>query len=145
MIDERKNVQTTPPAPPATAVGPCPTIIQISRTPRHWKFTQHHRTTRPPRSTLEQLFQMKVRQWRFSVGVHQLLQSWQIWSQYGRITFVSVSQMFYFCVVCFVWILHFDHSKKTEKPNLFYAWCPMKGSVIGKLCLSWPDALKRGV
>ena len=30
------------------AIGPCPTIIQISRTPRHWKFTQDHRTTRPP-------------------------------------------------------------------------------------------------
>ena len=32
MIDERKNVQTTPPAPTVSAVGPCPTIIQISRT-----------------------------------------------------------------------------------------------------------------
>ena len=39
-----------PPASIASAVGPCPTIIQISRTPRHWKFTQHHRTTRPPPS-----------------------------------------------------------------------------------------------
>ena len=28
-IDESKNVQTTPPAPTATAVGPCPTVIQI--------------------------------------------------------------------------------------------------------------------
>ena len=37
-----------PPAPTASTVGPCPTLIQISRTPRHWKFTQHHRTTRPP-------------------------------------------------------------------------------------------------
>ena len=27
VIDERKNVQTTPPAPPARAVGPCPTIL----------------------------------------------------------------------------------------------------------------------
>ena len=37
LIDERKNVQTTP----------CPTlsIVLISRTPRHWKLTQHHRTT----------------------------------------------------------------------------------------------------
>ena len=43
-----KNVQTTPSAPTASAVGPCPTFIQISRTPRHWKFTQHHRSTRPP-------------------------------------------------------------------------------------------------
>ena len=36
-----------PPASTASAVGPCPTISQIRRTPRHWKFTQHHRTTRP--------------------------------------------------------------------------------------------------
>ena len=36
------------PAPTARAVGPCPTLIQTSRTPRHWKFTQDHRTTRPP-------------------------------------------------------------------------------------------------
>ena len=33
------------PVPTASAVGPCPTISQIRRTPRHWKFTQHHRTT----------------------------------------------------------------------------------------------------
>ena len=37
-----------PPAPTTSAVGPCPTIFRSSRTPRHWKFTQHHRTTRPP-------------------------------------------------------------------------------------------------
>ena len=36
-----------PPAPATSVVGPCPALIQISRTPRHWKFTQHHRTTRP--------------------------------------------------------------------------------------------------
>ena len=47
MIVERKNIQTTPSAPTASAVGPCPTIIQISRTPQHRKFTRHHRTTRP--------------------------------------------------------------------------------------------------
>ena len=41
-----------PPAPIASAIGPCPTIIQISRTPQHWKFTQHLRTTRPPPSLL---------------------------------------------------------------------------------------------
>ena len=35
-----------PPAPTASAVDLCPTLIQIGRTPRHWKFTQHHRTTR---------------------------------------------------------------------------------------------------
>ena len=27
---------------------PLPYCIQNCRTPRHWKFTQHHRTTRPP-------------------------------------------------------------------------------------------------
>ena len=36
------------PAPIASAMGPSPTIIQISRTPRHWKFTQRLRTNRPP-------------------------------------------------------------------------------------------------
>ena len=39
-----------PPAPTVSAIGPCPTI-QISRTPRHWKFTQHLCTTRPPPRT----------------------------------------------------------------------------------------------
>ena len=42
-----------PPAPTARAVGPCPTLIQTSRTPRHWKFTQDHRTTRPPSVTFK--------------------------------------------------------------------------------------------
>ena len=61
MIDERKNVQTTthtpPPfAPTGSAVGPCPTLIQISRTPRHWKFTQHRRTTQPPPEWLKQKY-----------------------------------------------------------------------------------------
>ena len=28
-IDESKNVQTTPPAPTASAKGPCPTVIKI--------------------------------------------------------------------------------------------------------------------
>ena len=43
-----KMSKQPPPAPTARAVGPCPTLIQTSRTPRHWKFTQDHRTTRPP-------------------------------------------------------------------------------------------------
>ena len=38
MIDGReKKVQTTPSASTASAVGPCPTIIKISRTYRHWE------------------------------------------------------------------------------------------------------------
>ena len=45
---EKKMSKQPPSAHTASTVGPCPTIIQISRTPGHWKFTQHHRTTRPP-------------------------------------------------------------------------------------------------
>ena len=43
-----KMSKQPPPALTASAVGPCPTVMQKSRTPRHWKFTQHLRTTRPP-------------------------------------------------------------------------------------------------
>ena len=49
MIDERKMTKQPLPAPTASAVGPCPSLIQISR-----KFTQHHRTTRPPESISNQ-------------------------------------------------------------------------------------------
>ena len=45
---EKKMSNPAPPSPTASEVGPCLTIIQISRTPRHWKFTQHLCTTRPP-------------------------------------------------------------------------------------------------
>ena len=48
------------PAPTASTVSPCPTLIQISRTPRHWKITQHHRTTRPPPTFRQQEFVRKV-------------------------------------------------------------------------------------
>ena len=47
---ERKMSKQPPPAPTASAIGPCPTSIQIVGRPghRHWKFTQDHHTTRPP-------------------------------------------------------------------------------------------------
>ena len=48
-----------PPAPTARAVGPCPTLIQTSRTPRHWKFIQDHRTTRPPPQNVEKHMELK--------------------------------------------------------------------------------------
>ena len=48
-----KMSKQPPPAPTASAIGPCPTIIQTSRTPRHWKFTQHLRSTRPPPYNLD--------------------------------------------------------------------------------------------
>ena len=47
-IDESKNVQTTPARTYCKHNRPLPYCNQNCRTPRHWKFTQHHRTTRPP-------------------------------------------------------------------------------------------------
>ena len=43
--DERKMSKQPPPAPTESTIGPCPTVIQVSRTPWHWKFNQHLRTT----------------------------------------------------------------------------------------------------
>ena len=48
MIDESKNVQTTPTRTNCKCTRPLPYCNQDCRTPRHWKFTQHQRTTRPP-------------------------------------------------------------------------------------------------
>ena len=45
---KEKMPKQPPPAPTASTIGPCPTIIQISRTPWHRKFNQDRRTTRPP-------------------------------------------------------------------------------------------------
>ena len=59
-----------PPAPTASTVGPCPTLLQISRTPWHWKLTQHHRTTRPPPVLFERVIGLAGR-WHcvtFSTG-----------------------------------------------------------------------------
>ena len=47
-IDESKNVQTTPTRTYCKRNRPLPSCYQNYRTPRHWKFTQHHRTIRPP-------------------------------------------------------------------------------------------------
>ena len=47
-IDESKNVQTTPTRTHCKRNRPLPYCNQNCRMPRHWKFTQHHRTTRPP-------------------------------------------------------------------------------------------------
>ena len=57
-----KMSKQPPPAPTASATGPCPTIIQISRTPRHWKITQHHRTTRPTPQITRQTFKSVLAQ-----------------------------------------------------------------------------------
>ena len=47
-IDESKNIQTTPTRTYCKRNRPLPYCNQNCRTPRHWKFTQRHRTTRPP-------------------------------------------------------------------------------------------------
>ena len=47
-IDESKNIQTTPTRTYCKRNRPLPYSNPNCRTPRHWKFTQHHRTTRPP-------------------------------------------------------------------------------------------------
>ena len=52
-IDESKNVQTTPTRTYYKRSRPLPYCNPNCRTPRHCKFTQHHRTTRPPPSLLE--------------------------------------------------------------------------------------------
>ena len=54
-IDESKNVQTTPTRTYCKRSRPLPYCNQNCRTPRHWKFTQHHRTTRPPPQGKESL------------------------------------------------------------------------------------------
>ena len=49
MIDESKNVQTTPTHTYCTSAGgPSPTVIQIVGRPGTGSFTQHHHTTQPP-------------------------------------------------------------------------------------------------
>ena len=50
-IDESKNVQTTPTRTYCKCSRPLPYCHPNCRTPRHWKFTQHHRTTRPSSSS----------------------------------------------------------------------------------------------
>ena len=49
-IDEKTMLTLPPYAPIASAVGPSPTIIQINRTPRYWKFTS---TIAPPETPTE--------------------------------------------------------------------------------------------
>ena len=52
-IDESKNVQTTPTRTYCKGNRPMPYCDPNCRTPRHWKFSQHHRTTRPPTASGE--------------------------------------------------------------------------------------------
>ena len=47
-IDESENVRTTPTRTYRKRSRPLPKYRHKCTTPRHWKFTQDHRTTRPP-------------------------------------------------------------------------------------------------
>ena len=47
-IEESKNVQTSPTRTSSKRNRPLPYYHTKCRTPGHWKFTQDHRTTRPP-------------------------------------------------------------------------------------------------
>ena len=60
-IDESKNVQTTPTRTYCKRNRPLPYCYQNCTTPRHWKFTQHHRTTRPPPAKCESIDRETVR------------------------------------------------------------------------------------
>ena len=51
--DVSKNVQTTPTRTYCKRNRPLPYCYQNCRTPWHWKFTHHHRTTRPPPANLD--------------------------------------------------------------------------------------------
>ena len=52
-IDENKNVQTTPTRTYCKCSRPLSYCNSNCRTPRHWKFTQHHRTTQTPQTPVE--------------------------------------------------------------------------------------------
>ena len=55
-IVESKNVQTTPTRTYCKRTRPLPYCNPNCRTPRHWKFAQHHRITRPPQTTCDFIY-----------------------------------------------------------------------------------------
>ena len=88
MIDEGKMSKQPPPAPTASTIGPCPTITQISRTPQHWKFTHHLRTTRPPSQCVVK--PLAFYRGRVCKKVSDLI------SGYGRVVSTAWTKMAYF-------------------------------------------------
>ena len=57
-IEESTNVQTTPTRTYCKRNRPLPYYHPNCRTPRHWKFTQDHRTTRPPPGLFGQFYSL---------------------------------------------------------------------------------------
>ena len=72
-IDVSKNVQTTPTRTHCKRNRPLPYCNQYCRTPRHWKFTQHHRTTRPPPALLEIYINMYQYWWFITITMQHLI------------------------------------------------------------------------
>ena len=65
-----KMSKQPPPAPTASAVGPCSTISQIRRTHRHWNFAQHHRPThQPPGLEMKTLLRLQWTPTRLSLNI----------------------------------------------------------------------------
>ena len=56
--DSREKKMSKQP-PTSSTVNPCPTIIQISRSLRHCKFSKHHHTTRPAPQNLQKNLRIK--------------------------------------------------------------------------------------
>ena len=54
-----ENVKTAPSAPTASAVGPRPTIVQISRSPRHWNLISTIASRDHPRSSKRGFYWLK--------------------------------------------------------------------------------------
>ena len=95
-----KMSKQSPPAPTASAVGPCPNLIQTSRTPRTWKFIQDHPTTRPPPFSTEPYSFMKIILKKNQNREHYSL------NNHGEITQKVCKQemSFLYALVCCFWI-----------------------------------------
>ena len=88
--DESKNVQTTP---TSTDCKPLPCYNPNCKMPWHWKFTQHHRITRPSlmANSVEQALRLHTRlnnvknSLRFPCfGLNSFLYSVNLWHLSGR-------------------------------------------------------------
>ena len=71
-VDESRNVQTTPTRTYYKRSRPLPYYNPNCKTPRNWKFTQHHGATRPRRlsSTLGWLVVLGLTALRDSISVY---------------------------------------------------------------------------
>ena len=91
MVDESKNVQTTPTRTDCKRSRPLPYFNPNCRTPWHWKFTQHHRTTRPPPPIITQLKVKKIRSDQRSEFVNKVVQNYLKGAKKGYIFFTTNS------------------------------------------------------